>query len=425
MELGFFDKAIARGANSGFTVVALGHVKKLQNAFRWDAGGDSSSPALPGKSPDVKRRGDRFRIFVTSVLLMPFVALAASDSAGLALKEVYQKDFLVGVALNRNQFSGQDQRALPLIKAQFNSITSENALKWDRVHRSPGQYDFAAADRYVAFGQTNHMAIIGHTLVWHSGTPAWVFQNEHGTPDRDALLRRMRDHIHTVVGRYRGQIKGWDVVNEALAEDGTLRPSPWLKIIGEDYIAKAFEYAHEADPKAELYYNDYSLENEPKREGAIALVNKLQALRIPIAGIGVQSHFKMDWPTPAQEDAMVAALSKLGVKVMITELDVDVVPATQDERTADIELKGHAPAGADIYAQGLPTDAQAALAKRYAEMFAIFVKHRGVIDRVTFWGATDGDSWLNAPHRTNHPLLFDRNGEKKLAFEAVIKASTP
>ena len=357
------------------------------------------------------------------------ICLTAAVFAGCAakpttLKEVCKNDFLIGVAVNQKQFVNQDQRGDPVIQAQFDSISPENVLKWDSVHPEPGVYDFTNADRYVAFGESNHMVIIGHTLVWHHQTPRWVFQDTDGHPvTREVLLERMHDHIQTVVGRYRGRIKDWDVVNEALKDDGTLRASPWEKIIGRDYLEKAFQFAHEADPDAELNYNDYSLEDEAKRQGAIALIKKLKADGIPITGVGLQGHLKMDWPTVEQEDATISDFAKLGVKVMITELDVDVVRATQRNRTADIEANARRVAGANIYSNGLPADVQQALAKRYADLFGVFLKHHDVIERVTFWGVTDGDSWLNTWGRKNYPLLFDRDGQPKPAFQAVIKTA--
>ena len=171
------------------------------------------------------------------------------------------------------------------------------------------------------------MFIVGHYLVWHNQVPAWVFRDDKGNfVDRETLLTRMHDHIQTVVGRYKGRIQSWDVVNEALNEDGTLRQSPWLKIIGEDYIEKAFQYAHEADPQAQLTYNDYSLENEAKRNGAIALVKKLQAEGVPVTSVGLQGHDGLQWPSAETEDATISAFAKLGVKVVISELDIDVLP---------------------------------------------------------------------------------------------------
>ena len=185
------------------------------------------------------------------------VLAATGLRAQTTLKDAFQADFRIGVAINQKQFDDEDQRGDPIIKAQFNAISPENILKWESVHPGPGKYDFAGPDRYVEFGEKNHLLIVGHTLVWHNQTPKWVFQDTNGNPvTRAVLLERMRDHIHTVVGRYQGRIKIWDVVNEALQDDGKLRKSPWKKIIGDDYIEKAFQYAHEADPEAILRYND-------------------------------------------------------------------------------------------------------------------------------------------------------------------------
>jgi endo-1,4-beta-xylanase len=297
-------------------------------------------------------------------------------------------------------------------------------LKWASVHPLPDRYDFAGPDLYVAFGEKYHMFVIGHTLIWHNQTPGWVFVDEQQRPlDRETLLRRMRDHIHTVVSRYKGRIKGWDVVNEALNEDGTLRQSPWMKIIGEDYLVKAFQFAHEADPEAQLYYNDYSLENEAKRNGAIQLIRKLQAAGVPVYAVGLQGHDKMDWPTVEQQDATIAAFAKLGIKVNVTELDIDVLPRANRSQGAEVTATAEMQAALNPYANGLPDSVQKSLAQRYADLFRVFVKHRNVIDRVTFWGVTDGDSWLNnwpVRGRTSYPLLFDRRGQPKPAFAAVM-----
>ena len=359
--------------------------------------------------------------------------IAASLLAGCAtrhacgpttLKDAFQKDFLIGVAIKQSQFTNGDLRGDPIIKAQFNAISPENILKWESVHPEPDHYDFTGPDQYVAFGETNHMAIIGHTLVWHNQTPRWVFQDDQGNPvTREVLLQRMHDHILTVVGRYKGRIKGWDVVNEAVNEDGSMRKTPWEKIIGDDYIEKAFQYAHEADPAAELHYNDYSVENEPKRSGVITLIKKLKSEGIPITAVGLQGHDKMDWPTPELEDETITAFAQLGVKVMITELDIDVIPATQHNRTADITANARQIAGANAYTNGLPDAMQKALAERYAALFKVFVKHHADISRVTFWGVTDGDSWLNTHGRVNYPLLFDRAGQPKPAFYSVLRTA--
>lgn len=353
--------------------------------------------------------------------------LAAHLSAQPTLKEAFKDDFLIGAALNPGQFTEANPLEAALVKQQFSSITPENCLKWESVHPAPGQYDFSLPDRYVEFGVKNHMFVIGHTLVWHNQAPDWVFQDDQGKPlTRDALLARMHDHITTVVGRYRGRIKGWDVVNEAVDEDGTMRESKWRKIIGPDFILKAYQYAHEADPAAELYYNEYSLENAHKRAGAVRLIKELQAQGVRITAIGLQGHYNLDWPTQDQLSETITTFTQLGIKVNITELDINVLPSASQNVTADVSLKYQAAAKLNPYTNGLPATVQQALAARYATLFGVFMQHRQSMERVTFWGVTDGNSWLNdwpIPGRTNYPLLFDRAGQPKPAFTAVIASA--
>jgi endo-1,4-beta-xylanase len=247
-----------------------------------------------------------------------------------------------------------------------------------------------------------------------------VFDDGKGNRvDRETLLARLHDHIQTVVGRYKGRIKGWDVVNEALNADGTMRQSNWMKIIGEDYVAKAFQFAHEADPQAELYYNDYSLENEPKRNGAIQLIQKLKSQGVPVAAVGLQGHNNMKFPSLEQQDATIEAFAKLGIKVNITELDIDVLPHVDEDKGPTTKLTDQL----NPFTSGLPQSLQDDQAKRFADLFSVYLKHRDVIDRITFWGVTDGDTWLNnwpVRGRTNYPLLFDREGKAKPAFDAVM-----
>jgi endo-1,4-beta-xylanase len=353
------------------------------------------------------------------------IVLVTTGCAQTTLMGAFQKDFLIGAALNPAQFGESNAVEAVLVKQQFNTISPENVLKWEKIHPELNRYDFAPADRYVAFGETNGMFIIGHTLVWHSQTPDWVFQDAHGQPvSRDVLLARMREHIFTVMGRYQGRIKGWDVVNEALNEDGTLRDSPWRKIIGDDYLAKAFEFAHNADPQAELYYNDFSLENGPKRSGAVALIKKLQAAGVKVSGIGSQGHYQLDSPSIKRVDESISAFEKLGLKVMITELDVNVLPSPTHSLGAEVSMHFESRAGLNPYPNSLPGSVQQQLAQRYADLFSVFLKHRAHISRVTFWGVTDGNSWLNdwpVRGRTSYPLLFDRDGKPKPAFDAVLK----
>jgi endo-1,4-beta-xylanase len=363
---------------------------------------------------------------IAGLLLMTSRATAQTEPP--TLKEVYKEDFLIGVAVNQNQFSGTDARGNPIIAANFNSISPENVLKWESVHPRADAYAFERPDQYVDFGESNHMFIVGHTLIWHSQTPRWVFQGTNGqqlqgtnAADREFLLQRMRVHIHTVVGRYKGRIKVWDVVNEALNEDGTMRQSPWMKIIGEDYIAKAFQYAHEADPDAVLRYNDYSLENEAKRNGAIALIKKLQAQGVPVTSIGLQGHGNLSFPTVEQEDATIAAFTNLKLQVMITELDIDCSRGGQQNTSADVAANAQARGEGNTPDGGLSDALQQQLAKRYSDLFGVFVKYKKSIKLVTFWGVTDADSWRTR----GNPLLFDRKGQPKPAFDAVIKAARP
>jgi len=363
----------------------------------------------------------KFRhVFSTAVGLLLSLGSAIAQTT---LKDAFKDHFLIGVAVRPDQLTGDTA----LLRGQFNSLTPENAMKWEALHPRENEYRFEAADQIVAFGEKNGMAVIGHTLVWHSQAPAWLFKDTAGNPvGRDALLARMKDHIQTVVGRYKGRLKGWDVVNEALAEDGTLRDSPWRKIIGDDYIAKAFEYAHEADPAAQLYYNDYAIEGGPKRDGALKLLTRLKASGVPITGVGIQSHMNLNWPAIPILDETITAFGKAGLKVMMTELDIDVLPSRTHNISADVSRSEAADPALNPYAGGLPDAVQQSLARRYADLFRLYQKHREVVTRVTFWGLTDKDSWLNnfpIRGRTNHPLLFDRAGKPKPALNAVLSTA--
>jgi endo-1,4-beta-xylanase len=344
-------------------------------------------------------------------------AAAAAGAASLAplqdavLKDLMPRGTVIGVAINQRQFDGTDKAAADIIAAEFNQISPENVLKFQPTEPAADRYTFDAADRYVQFGVDHQMQIVGHNLVWHQQTGAWVFQGADGKPaDRDTLLARMRDHIHTVVGRYKGRIHGWDVVNEAIDEDGTMRKSPWQAGIGDDYVAQAFAFAHEADPGAELYYNDFNLEKPAKRAGVIKLVKDLRARGLRIDGIGNQAHWRLDTPSTGEIEEALADLHSTGLSVMYSELDINLLPPAA--RDAD-------PALANPYANGLPGDLQQALAARYAGIFGVVVRHHDWIPRVTFWGLSDGDSWLNRG-RMNYPLLWDRQRQPKPAYQAVV-----
>jgi endo-1,4-beta-xylanase len=349
--------------------------------------------------------------------LLAIAVNAESAETPIALKDALKNAFMIGVALNQRQFTEQDTNGAALVNLQFNAISPENVMKWESIHPRHGTngYNFDAADRYVEFGEKNGMFIVGHTLIWHGQTPRWVFQGE-GTNaiTREALLERMRDHIHTVVGRYKGRVKAWDVVNEGLSEDGSLRKSQWQRIIGDDYIAKAFQYAYEADPKAELRYNDYSIENERKRAGVIALVKKLQAEKVSIGGLGSQTHANLTWPSADLLDSALTAFAELGIPISITELDVNGAQGGQRSQSAEVSQNAQSSAGSLVDA------ANQKLAEQYASLFRVFLKHRKNIKLVTFWGLTDRDSW----RRAGKPLLFDGEWRPKPAFDAVIAEAT-
>jgi endo-1,4-beta-xylanase len=340
-----------------------------------------------------------------------------------ALKSVVPAGLRIGAALNREQSDGKDGMALMVVARHFNQISPENLLKWESVHPEPDRYDFAAADRYVEFGRSRELFVVGHVLLWHQQTPAWVFAGEGGSKlDRETALRRLKGHVDAVAGRYRGRIGGWDVVNEALEEDGTLRRTAWFEAVGEDFVVKAFAYAHAADPQAELYYNDYNLWKPAKRDAAIRLVRKLRAKGLRVDGLGEQGHWGIDDPPLGAIDDALAAMRAAGIRPLITELDIDVLPREPEMWGADLAKKAKIRAATNVYPDGLPPAMQEKLARRYADVFTLFLKHG--VGRVTFWGVTDATTWLDdfpIPGRVNHPLLWDRQGRPKPALDAVIQ----
>lgn len=359
-----------------------------------------------------------------------FLILFAGNSCNTSsptLKDSFKDQFYVGTALNQDQIDGLDPEALQLAGNQFNSITAENCMKWGKIHPLPGVYKFEPADSFVEYGENNGMYIVGHCLVWHSQTPDWVFQDESGSLTvRDTLLQRMHDHILAVVGRYKGRVDCWDVVNEPIEDDGQIRKSMWSEIIGEDFIQKAFEYAREADPEAVLILNDYSLPNSSRREGMVRLISDLQSEGVMVDGVGMQGHYQLDYPKMSDLEASILAFSDLGVKVMITELDINVLPRANYNTGADLSNREEYLAKLNPYTEGLPDSVGLLLAGQYGDLFTLFVKHADKIDRVTLWGVHDGQSWKNnwpVRGRTNYPLLFDRNYQPKMAFESVIKTA--
>jgi endo-1,4-beta-xylanase len=291
------------------------------------------------------------------------------------------------------------------------------------------KFFFDDADRFVEFGEKNNMYITGHTLIWHSQTPRWFFKDENGNDvSREVLIERMKKHIHTVVGHYKGRIKGWDVVNEASLDNGEWRDSKFYQIIGEEFVNLAFQFAHEADPDAELYYNDYSMALEGRRNGVVKMVKSLQEQSIKIDGIGMQGHIGMDSPSIENFEKSIVAFSGLGVKVMITELDLSALPSPWANMGANISETTDYQEKIDPYPTGvMPRDAELKWEERYLDFFRLFLKHRDKITRVTLWGISDANSWKNdfpVKGRTDYPLLFDRNYQAKPIVQKLIEQAT-
>ncbi|MGC4074890.1 MAG: endo-1,4-beta-xylanase [Nibricoccus sp.] len=372
----------------------------------------------------------RYRRLFSVMLLgaLTKYSISYASTKPLELKQQATVFFHIGVAMNQRQITGVDSEGVKLIKANFSSITPENALKWSELQPAPGEYDFSLADEYVNFGDKNGLFTIGHTLMWHNQTPPWIFQDSSGGEvSREELLRRLRAHIATVVGRYKGRIKGWDVVNEALNdENGQLRlEKPWYKILGEEGIFEAFKAAHEADPDAELYYNDYSLHNPVKRAAAIRLFKRIRERGLRIDGIGTQEHHLLTQPSIDEIDATFSEFEKEGIPVMVTELDVSVLPRPKNYQGAEISVSFKTSSELNPYVEGLPDSVSNALAARYDAIFSVYLKYQKSIRRVALWGATDGSSWLNhwpIRGRTDYPLLFDRNNLPKQAAFSVVDA---
>lgn len=333
-----------------------------------------------------------------------------------ALMTGFLNSFAIGAAIPGAELNRAERR---LLFANFNTVTPENCMKPAALHPAEGRFDFAKADALVEMAHANGLAVNGHTLLWHIQCPDWFFTEDGQQAGRERVLQRMRSHIAVVAGHFAGKVQSWDVVNEAIDEgDEYLRKSQWFTSIGDDFIAEAFIAAHKADPKAELHCNDYNIEQQPKRDKALRLIRDLKRHGAPIHGIGIQGHWRLDHiPFQDIEDAIVAFHSE-GMKVMITELDIDV----GQRKTDGADVGALERASADLYANGLPDDVQQRLADQYAQLFALFLKHRDKISRVTFWGLHDGRSWLNGwPFkRTNHPLLWDRALQAKPALSAVL-----
>ncbi|WP_018015846.1 endo-1,4-beta-xylanase [Teredinibacter turnerae] len=342
-----------------------------------------------------------------------------------SIKDLYKDDFYIGTAIGDRQMHEANPKFMNLVAKEFNAVTMENSMKWERVHPRPGKWNWELADKFMDFADKHKMFKVGHVLVWHSQVPSWVFQDEAGKPlDRDALLARMRGHIGKIAGRYAGRMNSWDVVNEAIDEDKGWRKSPWFNIIGPDFMDYAFNFARETDSSAQLVYNDYNMHNPGKRAFLVDYIRKAKKRGVPIQGVGLQGHVGLDFPDISEFEASLKAYAAEGMRLHITELDLDVLPVAWEFSGAEISASFEYSDKINPYPNGLPAKVEQQLTDRYVEFFKLFLKYRDHIDRVTFWGVSDKNSWKNdfpVKGRTNYPLLFDRNFERKPCYDAIAK----
>jgi endo-1,4-beta-xylanase len=354
------------------------------------------------------------RIFSAGIL--PALLLVFPEQAGTGekgLKDYYKDYFPIGVAVSPRNLQTTDTT---LILQQFNSITPENAMKMGPIHPEEGRYNWRDADMIVNFAQAHGLRVRGHNLCWHEQTPPWLFKDSAGHEvTKEVLLKRLHDHIMAVVTRYKGKIYAWDVVNEAIDDDSThfLRNSPWYRICGDEFIVRAFEYAHEADPKAQLFYNDYNTERPEKRERVYKLLKQLVDAHVPITGMGIQSHWSIYEPAEKDLRATIERFASLGLKVQVTELDISIYPWEKNRRQRQ-------PGESDAYTPEL----EQKQADQYKMVFSTFRHFKANINGVTFWNVTDRHTWLDnypVPGRKNYPLLFDTAGRPKKAYNEVVK----
>ncbi len=337
--------------------------------------------------------------------------------AGATLKEAFADDFYIGTAMSGREITGKDSAGAELIKKHFNAIVAENCMKPGPIQPREGEFNWEMPDQLVAFGEANNMFITGHVLIWHSQAPRWFFTDSLGNNvSPEVLTQRMKDHIYTVVGRYKGKVKGWDVVNEAFNDDGSYRQSRFYQILGEEYIPLAFQYAHEADPDAELYYNDYNEWYPGKVEAIVKLIGQLRERGLRIDGVGMQGHIGMDYPAPEEYEKAIVAFGNAGASVMITELDMSVLPFPDPNVGAEVSASFEYQAKLNPYKEGFPDSVLVAWNNRMGEFFDLFLKHSDFVTRVTLWGTSDNTSWKNnwpVRGRTDYPLIFDRNYQPK------------
>lgn len=353
------------------------------------------------------------------------LALAGRAGAGqpAGLAAAWRDAFRIGVAVSNETLDRESGPDLDLIAREFNSVTAENAMKWGVIRPDGVNWQWTRPDRLVAFAAEHGMHVLGHTLVWHSQVPRTLFTDAAGAPlTRTALLGRMEEHIGTLMGRYKGRVHTWDVVNEAVDEGNGWRRSQWHRIIGDDFMEQAFRMARKADPGAKLLYNDYNMHNPQKREFLLKVLRDYLDRGVPIDGVGLQGHLGLAYPDLAEWERSIAAYAGLGLEVHVTELDVDVLPSP--DTGADVSNRAAYSRETDPWPDGLPEQVQQQLADRYEQIFRILLRYRERVERVTFWGLHDGISWKNGfpiPGRTNYPLLFDRALKPKPAYQRLMQ----
>ena len=366
-------------------------------------------------------------IKATSMAALAVIAQRAKFVAAgeVGLKDHFEDDFLVGPMLSPGILAKPEANHEAIVSKDFNAITAENCMKWEGIQPSQGHFTWELADKFVEYGVRHKMNIVGHVLVWHSQTPNYVFNDWRGNPrSAQSLQSMMEQQIHLLAGRYKGKIWAWDVVNEAVTDDGKWRQSPWFKILGEDFVRLAFNTAREVDDKALLVYNDYNMHIPKKRDFITAFTRYFRATGMPLDAIGMQGHIGLDFPDFKQFEQSIIAYGKSGVKVHFTEVDVDVLPAAWDYIGAEISTEFEYSDKLNPYVDGLPKDVEQRLTDRYREFFELCLKHRDIIDRVSMWGVHDGENWKNGfpvKGRTNYPLLFDRKLDPKPAYYELLK----
>lgn len=363
--------------------------------------------------------------FVATALVAAGCSTDKKPAEIATVKDHFKNDFLIGAAIPTSQINGEDPKADSVVSLHFNTIVAENCMKQEKIHPEEDVWLWDDADRFVKFGEENDMAIIGHCLVWHQQQAPWFFYDKDGNfVDKETLKKRMKNHITTLMTRYKGKIKGWDVVNEAIEDDGTYRNSPLYQILGEEFIPLAFEYAHEADPDVELYLNDYSMYYPAKREAYLKLIDQLKERGLRLDGIGMQSHVGVDdFPLDEYEKSIVAFGDK-GIDVMVTELDISALPFVQEG--ADITASAEYADELNPYPDGLSEAASKRWNEQAAEVFEVYKRNADKISRITWWGVTDDMSWRNdwpIVGRTDYPLLFDRDYNLKPFMQKELSSS--